>query len=69
MAFTIGRTNEGEVVEPQVDEVEAMTGIDTKTVTADAGYTYAKAYGSLERRGIDVLISAKAEPIKGRVPI
>ena len=57
------------MIEPQVDEVEATTGIDIKTVTADAGYAYARVYGALERRGIDALIPAKAEPIKSRVPL
>lgn len=57
------------MIEPQVDEVEAITGIEIKVVTADAGYAYAKAYGALERRGIDALIPAKAEPIKSRVPL
>ena len=66
---TTGQTNEGEMIEPQVDEVEATTGIDIKTVTADAGYAYAKVYGALERRGIDALIPAKTEPIKSRVPL
>jgi DDE family transposase len=47
----------------------AITGIDIKTVTADDGYAYAKVYGALERRGIDALIPAKAEPIKSRVPL
>lgn len=69
VAVTTGQTNEGEMIEPQVDEVEAMTGIDIKTVTADASYAYAKVYGALERRGIDALIPAKAEPIKSRVPL
>lgn len=57
------------MIEPQVDEVEAITDIDIKTVTADAGYAYAKVYGARERRGIDALIPAKAEPIKSRVPL
>ena len=39
------------------------------TVTADAGYAYAKVYGGLERRGIDPLIPAKREPIKSHVPL
>ena len=38
------------------------------TVTADAGYAYAKVYGGLERRGIDPLIPAKKELIKSRAP-
>ncbi|WP_408913021.1 transposase [Bradyrhizobium arachidis] len=69
VAVTTGQTNEGEMIEPQVDEVEAITGVEIKTVTADAGYAYAKVYGALERRGIDALIPAKAEPIKSRVPL
>jgi hypothetical protein len=46
-----------------------MTGLAIKTVTADAGYAYAKVYGALERRGIRTLIPAKAEPIRSRVPM
>ena len=68
VAVTTGQTNEGEMIEPQVDEVEATTGIDIKTVT-DAGYAYAKVYGALERRGIDALIPTKAEPIRSAVPL
>jgi hypothetical protein len=66
---TTGETNEGEMVEAQVDEIESTTANDIKTVTADAGYAYAKVYSALERRGIDALIPAKAEPIKSRVPL
>jgi hypothetical protein len=40
---TTGEKNEGEMIAPQVDEVKATTGADIKTVTADAGYAYAKA--------------------------
>src|SRR6201999_2322897 len=69
VALTTGQTNEGEMIEPQVEEVEITTGISIKTVTADAGYAYAKVDGALERRGIDALIPAKAEPIKSRVPL
>ena len=61
VAVTTGQTNEGEMLEPQVDEVAATTGVDIKTVTADASYAYAKVYGALERRGINALI-----PTKGR---
>lgn len=58
-----------ERLEPQVDEVAATTGVEIKTVTADAGYAYAKVYGALERRDINALIPTKAEPIKSRVPL
>jgi hypothetical protein len=30
------------MIELQVDEVEATSGVDVKTVTADAGYSYAR---------------------------
>jgi len=66
---TTGERNEGDMIEPQVDAVRAATGQDITTVTADAGYAYAKVYGALERRHIDPLIPAKAEPIRSRVPI
>lgn len=69
VAVTTGETNEGEMIEAQVDEVIATTGAEIGIVTADAGYAYAKVYGGLERRGIDPLIPAKAEPIKSRVPL
>ena len=49
--------------------MKATTGVDIKTVTGDAGYAYAKVYGALERRSIDALIPAKAEPIRSRVPM
>src|SRR5690348_4313775 len=66
---TTGETNEGEMIEAQVDEVISTTGAEIGVVTADAGYAYAKVYGGLERRDIDPLIPAKAEPIKSRVPL
>src|SRR5262245_33439126 len=66
---TTGEKNEGEMLTHQVYEVKATRGVDIKTVTADAGYAYAKVYGALERRSIDALIPAKAEPIRSRVPM
>lgn len=66
---TTGEKNEGDTIEGQADAVRATTGAGIKTITADAGYAYAKVYGGLERRGIDPLIPAKAEPIKSRVPL
>jgi len=41
-----------EMIAPQVDEIKATTGVNIKTVTADAGHGYAKVNGALERRGI-----------------
>jgi len=31
---TTGQTNEGDMIEPQVEEIQVTTGIDIKTVTA-----------------------------------
>src|SRR5512134_292439 len=45
-------------------DVAVTTGDAIATVTADAGYAYAKVYGALERHRIDALIPTKAEPIK-----
>lgn len=66
---TTGEVNEGQVLETQVDAIAAATGEAIVTVTADAGYAYGKIYGGLERRGIDALIPAKAEPIRSPVPL
>jgi transposase len=64
-----GEVNEGQVVLERVDAAAAVTGQTITTVTADAGYTYGKVYGGLERRGIVPLIPAKTEPIKSPVPL
>lgn len=66
---TTGEINEGQVVLERIDAAAATTGRTITTVTADAGYAYGKVYGGLERRGIDPIIPAKAEPIKARVPL
>jgi transposase len=66
---TTGETNEGQVIIDRVDATMETTGAPIKSVTADAGYAYAKVYGSLERRGIDALIPTKAEPIKSAMPL
>ena len=69
VTVTTGEVNEGQVLEAQVDAIAATTGEAIATVTADAGYAYAKVYGGLERRGIEALIPAKAEPIRSPVPL
>src|SRR5262245_34151146 len=63
------QTNDGEVIGPQMENIEATTGVSITTVTADAAYAYAKANGALQRRGTDALIPAEAQPIKSRVPL
>jgi transposase len=69
VAVTTGEVNEGQIIEGQVDATMATTGVAIATVTADAGYAYAKVYGALERRRIDTLIPTKAEPIRSAVPL
>ena len=66
---TTGEVNEGQVVVERIDATMATAGRPITTVTADAGYAYAKVYGALEQRGIDALIPAKAEPIRSAVPL
>lgn len=66
---TTGEVNEGRVVLARIDAAAATTGVPIRTVTADAGYAYAKVYGGLERREIAAVIPAKAEPIKSPVPL
>jgi transposase len=66
---TTGETNEGQVIIERIDAAAITTGRKVETVTADAGYAYGKVYGDLERRGIDPVIPAKAEPIRSAVPL
>jgi hypothetical protein len=66
---TTGEINEGQVVLERIDAVAATTGTPVRTITADAGYAYAKVYGGLERREIEAVIPAKAELIKSPVPL
>jgi transposase len=67
--ITTGEINEGQVALERIDAAAATTGAPIRTVTADAGYAYAKVYGGLERREIAAVIPAKAEPIRSPVPL
>jgi len=66
---TTGETNEGEQLLARLDAVAETTGVPIHTVTADAGYAYAKIFGGLERRNISGVIPTKAEPIRSPVPL
>ena len=66
---TTGEVNEGEPFLERLDATAALTGMAMTTVTADAGYAYAKIYAGLEQRGITAVIPAKAEPIRSPVPM
>lgn len=66
---TTGEVNEGEQLLARLEAVTHTTGVAVETVTADAGYAYAKIFGGLERRGIQGVIPTKAEPIRSPVPM
>jgi len=66
---TTGEVNEGQVVLERVDATVATTGQRVRILTADAGYAYGKVYGGLERRQIEAIIPAKADPSKTAVPL
>lgn len=66
---TTGEVNEGEPFLARLDAVSNLTGAEIRTVTADAGYAYAKIYAGLEDRSIEAVIPVKAEPIRSPVPM
>src|SRR4051812_1496803 len=66
---TTGEINEGQLIEERIDATMATTQIEIATATADAGYAYAKVYGAMERRGINAVIPAKADPMRSAVPL
>ena len=66
---TTGEVNEGEQILARLEATAQVTGAAVETVTADAGYAYAKIFGGLERRGIRGVIPTKAEPIRSPMPM
>ena len=69
VVVTTGEINEGQMIVERIDAAERTTGLAVRTVTADAGYAYAKVFAAFEHRGIDALIPAKTEPIRSPVPL
>lgn len=67
--ITTGEENEGSELLPAIGRIEAVTGVPAETVTADAGYAYAKVYARLEEKNIEAVIPPKAEPIRSPVPM
>jgi transposase len=67
--ITTGETNEGQVILERLDAAAATTGVGIETITADAGYAYAKVFAGLEAREITGVIPTKAEPIRSKVPL
>jgi len=67
---TTGETSEGTQLIEQLDRVEATTGAEVKTVTADAGYAHSKNYAALARRDVEAVIPPQRERRKPRrIPI
>jgi hypothetical protein len=66
---TTGEVNEGQAILERLDATAATTGAPIGTVTADAGYAYAKVFAGLEAREITGVIPTKAEPIRSKVPL
>jgi IS5 family transposase len=70
VTVTTGETNEGDMFAQQLQNVAAVTGRTIDTVTADAGYAYAKVYASAEREHVHAIVPPKAEPPpKSSVPL
>ena len=69
VAVTTGAVSESRMIEAQVDAVRETTGRAIGTVTADAGYAYAKVFGGLERRRIDPVIPTRKDPSRSPVPL
>jgi transposase len=66
---TTGEINEGQEILARLDATATTIGAQISTVTADAGYAYAKVFAGLERREITGVIPTKAEPIRSKVPL
>ena len=69
VAVTTGAVSESRMIEAQVDAVRETTRRAIGTVTADAGYAYAKVFGGLERRRIDPVIPTRKDPSRSPVPL
>ncbi|MHC4704952.1 MAG: IS1182 family transposase [Planctomycetota bacterium] len=65
---TTGEVSEGVELEKQIDRIERNTGVQMRTITADAGYGHARNYGMLEDRGIHAAIPPQTAPSRGRIP-
>jgi transposase len=56
VAVTTGQANEGQQLPEQIERIEANTGRQIKTVTADAGYAHGSNYELLEEKDIEAVI-------------
>jgi transposase len=54
--ITTGQDSEGRQLPDQIKRIEENTGMEIKTLSADAGYAHGKNYAHLEDKGIDAII-------------
>jgi transposase len=67
--ITTGHDSEGSQLPDQIKRIEENTGIEIKTLSADAGYAHGKNYQHLEEKNIDAIIPPQKENNKPkRIP-
>jgi transposase len=59
--ITTGQDSEGSQLPEQIKRIEENTGMEIKTLSADAGYAHGKNYAHLEEKGIDAIIPPQKE--------
>lgn len=59
--ITTGQQSEGSQLAAQIERIESNTGIQLKTISADAGYAHGKNFEHLEKRNIDAIIPPQNE--------
>ena len=58
---TTGEASEGSQLSDQIERIEKNTGMEIKTLSADAGYAHGKNFKHLEEKGIDAIIPPQKE--------
>jgi len=69
VAVTTGEVSEGSQLPVQIERIESNTTKKIKTLTADAGYAFARNYAHLESRGIEAIIPPPARIRRAKVPL
>jgi len=62
--ITTGQANEGKQLLEQLDRIEANTGQQPDTITADKGYAHGANYEQLEQRQIEAIIPSQTSKTK-----
>jgi transposase len=67
---TTGQVNEGKQLIEQIDRIEQTTGVEVKTLTADAGYAHSRNFATLEQREIKAVIPPQKQAGRaGTIPL